>query len=436
MEHLDYWLIAFLLAVFSAAIGWFAATHRSHQNIIELHQELTSAKTKLQALTESSETQKNLLSRARTELANVFASLSSEALKHNSDEFLKLARENLTQFQQQAQNDLGKKEQAIETLFKPVREALTKTEEQIRALENERKQAYGAITKHLESMAETQRSLQGETRNLVNALRRPEVRGRWGELTLKRLVELSGMVNHCDFVLQEQVVSDSGSFRPDMVIRLPGRKEIIVDAKTPLDAYLSAIETTDPESASEHLRRHAQNVRQRVRELAAKSYWEQFSDSPDFVVLFVPGEQFLSAAFDNDPMLLEDALAQRVILATPSSLVALLRAIAFGWQQEHLAENAARVSELGSELHRRIATFTEHLIKLGRQLTSSVESYNRAVGSLEHQVLPSARRFADLGVPTAKPIDSLQPLTVALRNVNPTISSSEDIDTGSMPLTQ
>lgn len=436
MEHLDYWLIVFLLAAFSAAIGWFAATHRSHQKIIELHQELTSAKTKLQALTESSETQNNLLNRARTELANVFASLSSEALKHNSNEFLKLARENLAQFQQQAQNDLGKKEQAIETLFKPVREALTKTEEQIRALENERKQAYGAITKHLESMAETQRSLQGETRNLVNALRRPEVRGRWGELTLKRLVELSGMVNHCDFVLQEQVVSDSGSFRPDMVIRLPGRKEIIVDAKTPLDAYLSAIETTDPESASEHLRRHAQNVRQRVRELAAKSYWEQFSESPDFVVLFVPGEQFLSAAFDKDPMLLEDALAQRVILATPSSLVALLRAIAFGWQQEHLAENAARVSELGSELHRRITTFTDHLIKLGRQLTSSVESYNRAVGSLEHQVLPSVRRFADLGVPTTKPIDTLQPLTVALRIVNPTITSSEDIEPGSLPLTQ
>jgi DNA recombination protein RmuC len=221
-----------------------------------------------------------------------------------------------------------------------------------------------------------------------------------------------------------------------MVIRLPGRKEIIVDAKTPLDAYLSAIETTDPESASEHMRRHAQNVRQRVRELAAKSYWEQFSDSPDFVVLFVPGEQFLSAAFDNDPMLLEDALIQRVILATPSSLVALLRAIAFGWQQEHLAENAARVSELGSELHRRIATFTEHLIKLGRQLTASVESYNRAVGSLEHQVLPSARRFADLGVPTAKPLETLQPLAIALRNVNPAIVTGEDLDSDSVPQTQ
>lgn len=436
MENIEYWLVVLLLIAFSATIGWFAAMHRSHQKILALHQELSSAQTKLQALTESNETQNNLLNRARSELANVFASLSSEALKHNSNEFLKLARENLTQFQLQAQNDLGKKELAIETLFKPVREALTKTEEQIRALENERKQAYGAITKHLESMAETQRSLQGETRNLVNALRRPEVRGQWGELTLKRLVELSGMVNHCDFVLQEQIVNDAGSFRPDMVIRLPGRKAIIVDAKTPLDAYISAIETTDPESAKEHMRRHALNVRQRVRELAAKSYWEQFTDSPDFVVLFVPGEQFLSAAFDNDSLLLEDALAQRVILTTPSSLVALLRAIAFGWQQEHLAENAARVSELGSELHRRIATFTEHLIKLGRQLSSSVESYNRAVGSLEHQVLPSARRFADLGVPTAKPLETLQPLTVALRHVNPGLDTTEIPNSESVQLPQ
>lgn len=428
MEQIAYWIVSAILAALCAVIGWFSALHRSQQHMVRLHQELSSAQAKLQGAFENNAAQANLLARARAELSDTFAALSSQALKHNSSEFLKLARENLTQFNLQAQNDLGKKELAIETLLKPVKEALSKTEEQIRLLERERQNAYGAITKHLETMAETQRLLQSETRNLVSALRRPEVRGRWGEMTLKRLAELSGMVNHCDFYVQEQIISENGALRPDMIIRMPGRKAIIVDAKTPLDAYISAIETPDPALAVEFMRRHALNVRQRIRELAGKAYWEQFTDSPDFVILFVPGEQFLSTAFDSDPALLEDSLAQRVILATPSSLVALLRAVAFGWQQEQLAENAARVSELGSELHRRIATFTEHLNRLGKQLSSSVETYNRAVGSLEHQVLPSARRFSELGVHTSKPIETLQPLSVALRNLGPSNVMIDDLN--------
>ena len=426
MEQFVYWTISAILAALCAAIGWFSALHRSQRNLVSLHQELAGAQAKLQAAVDNNTAQANLLARARAELSDTFAALSSQALKHNSSEFLKLARENLAQFNLQAQNDLGKKELAIETLLKPVKDALSKTEEQIRLLENERQNAYGAITKHLETIAESHRLLQNETRNLVSALRRPEVRGRWGEMTLKRLAELSGMVNHCDFYVQEQVSSENGIVRPDMIIRMPGRKEIIVDAKTPLDAYISAIEAPDPALASEFMRRHASNVRQRIRELSAKDYWEQFNGIPDFVILFVPGEQFLSTAFDSDPALLEDALAQRVILATPSSLVALLRAVAFGWQQEQLADNAARVSEMGSELHRRIATFTEHLSRLGKQLSSSVETYNRAVGSLEHQVLPSARRFSELGVPTSKPIEALEPLSVALRNLTSTNATIED----------
>ncbi len=335
-------------------------------------------------------------------LKDTFSSLAGNALKDNTTQFLQLANENMQQHRIRAADELAQREQAIESLVKPIREALGKTEAEIRRMENERKQAQGSLTAHLETMAESHRLLQNETRNLVQALRRPEVRGQWGELTLKRLAELAGMVEHCDFVEQETLQSDKGPQRPDMVIRMPDKREVVVDAKTPLDAYLSAIETTDDIERKAHLTRHARNVRARIKELSNKAYWQQLRYSPEFVVLFIPGDQFLSAALEIDRSLIEDALAQHVILATPTSFVALLRAIAYGWRQEALAENADIIREVGQEMFMRLSTFAEHLAKLGRNLDSSVHAFNKAVASYDSRVMPGARKFTELGVTARK----------------------------------
>ena len=365
------------------------------------------------------------LEKARTTLSETFGALSNQALKENSAEFLKLAQENLKQYQQQAQNNLNEKEKTFEGLVKPIKETLEKTEKQIREMEAERKQAHGSLTQHLNSMLEAHQALQGETRNLVNALRRPEVRGQWGELTLKRLAELAGMVEHCDFYEQEHTNTEQGAMRPDMIVRMPGRREIVVDVKTPLDAYISATETTDDTERATHLQRHTKNVKERVRELSSKSYWAQFKQSPDFVVLFIPGEQFLSAALDNDPQLMEFAMQQKVILATPTSLVALMRAVAYGWRQESLAKNADHIREIGSELYHRLAIFTEHLGKIGKSLTTSVQSFNKAVGSLDTRILPSAKKFTEMGITTEKPIAPVKQIETTTRSVETEIEEKE-----------
>jgi len=348
------------------------------------------------------------LKQAQDDLSRTFEALSARALAHNNQEFLRLARENLEKLQQQAGAELEKKEKAIEHLVQPIRTALEKTEQQIRNIEKERKEAYGALTQHLQTMAQAQANLQAQTQNLVQALRRPEVRGQWGELTLKRLAELAGMVEHCDFFEQETVQTEEGRQRPDMIVRLPDSREIVVDVKTPLDAYLSAIEASDDAERDVQLVRHARNVRQRVNELASKAYWSQFPNAPDFVVLFIPGDQFLAAALDQDHDLLEEALRQQVILATPTSFVALLRAVAFGWRQEQLAQNAEKIREVGEELYRRLLTFTGHLEKLGRSLDTSVKHYNKAVGSFDSRVLPGAQKFTEMGIESAKKLEGLE----------------------------
>lgn len=331
-----------------------------------------------------------------SELETTFHSLSSKALHANNQAFLQLAEQTLKRMHTETKGQLDQKEKAVENLIKPIREALEKTESQIRSIEKERKEAYGSLRQYLDSMIKTQEMLQGETRNLVQALRRPEVRGQWGELTLKRLAELAGMVQHCDFF--EQETTTDGTMRPDMVVRMPDRREIVVDAKTPLDAYLSAVESRDDAGRKQFMERHAANVRKRVRELASKAYWNQFSNAPDFVILFIPGDQFLSAALDQDPKLLEDALQQQIVLTTPTSLVALLRAVAYGWRQEALAANADKVREIGVDLYQRLAVFADHLTKLGRSLDSAVGNFNKSVGSFEAKVLPGARKFTELGI--------------------------------------
>jgi DNA recombination protein RmuC len=292
----------------------------------------------------------------------------------------------------------------------PIREALARAERQLQELDQSRRETHGSITAQLESLAASQQALSSETRNLVSALRRPEVRGQWGEITLRRLVELAGMVEHCDFVSQSHQATETGAVRPDMLIHLPEGRELVVDVKTPLDAYLEATEApTDAERRSA-LERHAGIVAGRIRELAAKAYWTQFDKSPEFVILFIPGDQFLSAALAERPSLLDDALRQNVILATPTSLVALLKAVAYGWQQTALAENAAEIRGLAVQLYERLTTFTTHFAGLGKALGDSVRAFNSSVGSLERMVLPSARRFTDLGVQPRQRLTPLKPL--------------------------
>ncbi|MGD8546638.1 MAG: DNA recombination protein RmuC [Thiohalophilus sp.] len=357
------------------------------------------------------------LNQAREQLKESFSALSSQALKHNSEEFLRLAQQNLEKFQTEAKGDLAQKEKAFEQLIKPIRESLEKTERQINNIEKERKEAYGALHKHIETMNLTQQELRNQTHNLVQALRRPEVRGQWGELTLKRLAELAGMVEHCDFYQQENIKTDEGRQRPDMIVRMPDGREIVVDVKTPLDAYLSAIESSDDEQRQQHMQRHARNVRQRINELASKAYWNQFSQSPEFVVLFIPGDQFLSAALESDYQLMEDALGKHVILATPTSFVALLRAVAYGWRQEQLAKNAEHIKKIGEELYQRLATFTSHLQKMGRSLDSAVKHYNSTVGSFDSRILPSAQKFREMGISSSKEIDAQEQVESGVRQI-------------------
>ncbi len=315
--------------------------------------------------------------------------------------------------------------------MQPIRDALAKTEAQIQAIERERIDAFATIKTQMEVLASGQTLLSRETRNLVTALRRPDVRGQWGEITLRRLVELSGMTAHVDFTEQPHQQTESGVIRPDMIVHMPEQRDIIVDVKTPLDAYLSAVEAQDEEARDAQLRRHAQIVGARVRELSSKQYWAQFERSPDFVVLFLPGDQFLSAALQENPTLMDDALRQNVMLATPTSLVALLKAVSYGWKQTILADNAAEIRRLGEDVYKRLAVFGEHLGRLGKSLGNSVESFNKAVGSLEQQVLPAARRFPELGMRVNREIEPLEPVTGLTRT--PRLSAAEENASDEVP---
>ena len=407
-----------VISIFIAAvIGSLITYIYLQRKLSKLREKNSALSTRLEVEQQNNNEKIESIKKERAQLSDMFTALSSQALKNNNEEFLKLAQENLKKFQAQAVNELDKKEKAIETLLTPIKESLNKTEQQIRDIEKDRKESYGALHKHLETMAHTQATLQDETRKLVTALRRPEVRGQWGEMTLKRLAELAGMVKHCDFYEQEQVRTDEGALRPDMIVRMPDGREIVVDVKTPLDAYISAIEAVDDAERQIHLKRHTQNVKQRINELADKAYWKQFKNAPDFVILFIPGDQFLTAALDQEPGILENALSRQIILATPTSFVALLRAVGYGWRQEQLAENAEHIKTVGQELYGRLQTFTEHLQKLGRSLDTGLKHYNSAVGSFDSRVLPSARKFNEMGISADKKIEQPNQVETAVRQI-------------------
>jgi DNA recombination protein RmuC len=392
-----------VLPLVALAIGWMLGRRRVHA--VEL--ELATARAEVKSAGDLAREREQALELALQRLRGGFDSLAGEALRGNSEVFLQLARQVLNQQQEQAASTLAEREKAVESMLAPVREALSRTHEQIARIEKERAETFGSLRTSIEAVTLGQQALQRETRTLVTALRRPEVRGQWGEMTLRRLAELSGMVEHCDFVEQVVVQGEDGALRPDMIVSMPDGRQIVVDVKTPLDAYLSAVEATNDEDRALAIRRHAQAVVERVRQLSSKAYWSQFEHSPDFVVLFIPGDQFLAAAVGEIPTLLEDSIRQHVIIATPTSFVALLKAVAYGWRQNALAENAARIQELAEDLYKRLATFGEHMGRIGKSLGQSVDAYNSAVGSLERQVLPGARKFTELGLRPGKEIEEI-----------------------------
>jgi DNA recombination protein RmuC len=351
-----------------------------------------------------------LLGDAKEELANAFKALSADALRTNNSSFLELARTTLERYQTEAKDDLEQRRVAVEHLVAPIRESLAKVDGQIQHLERARSEAYGALMGQVRTLAESQERLRAETGNLVTALRAPAVRGRWGEIQLRRVVEMAGMLSHCDFVEQVTATADERRLRPDLVVKLPGGKNVVVDAKVPLQAYLEAVEAQDEDTRTARLGDHARQIRQHMAKLSLKSYWEQFQPAPEFVVMFIPGEAFYSAALEQDPGLIEEGVSQRVLLATPTTLIGVLKAVAYGWHQETVAESARAVSRLGRELHGRIAVLGDHMAKLGVQLDRAVSTYNQTVGSLERRVLPAARRFSELGADGGREIPVLEPV--------------------------
>ena len=413
-------LVAAAGLVAGAVLGGLVTHIRAARRIEALHVELTAARVRLEASAMQESDRLKLLEQSETRLRASFDSLAGEALRANSELFLQLARESLGRDQAVAQGAMKEREAAVAQLVLPLRAALERTEAQVNALERERREAFASLRTQIENLSGGQAQLSRETRNLVTALRRPEVRGRWGELTLRRLVELAGLTEHCDFTEQPSVAGEAGLLRPDLVVHMPDARDLVIDAKAPLEAYLAALEAPTEDERAQALRRHASQVEARVRELASKSYWSQFERSPEFAVLFLPGDQFLSAALAERPDLLETALGQGVIITTPSTLIALLKTVAYGWRQSEVAHNAALIRDLGQELYRRLGSFDGHLSRMGQRLAAAVEAYNTAVGSLERHVLPQARRFTELGVTADAPLPVLEQVTQLARNSDAT----------------
>jgi DNA recombination protein RmuC len=442
-------IIAFFTLLIGLIIGYLVGKSRSSSLVRDLttlqerlayrDEQLVENKNQVEKLRALEDSQEELLAKHREEISTLkervrneeqkmlefqslqerfsetFKALSSDALKSNNQSFLELAGQSLQKFQEGARGDLEKRQLAIDSLIKPIHENLLRVDTSITELEKNRISAFASLDQHLKSLSLTQVSLMDQTSNLVKALRTPNVRGRWGEIQLQRVVEIAGMVEHCDFYQQETLDDEGKRYRPDMIIRLPGGKTVVVDSKAPLQGYLDALEAKDDTVRLAAFANHARQIRTHINQLAQKKYWEQLKETPEFVVLFLPGENFFSAALEHDPQLIEHGVEQKVIVATPTTLIALLRAISYGWRQEQLEKNAKEISELGKELYERLAIFAGHFADIKKGLEKSVEGYNRAVASLESRVLISARRFRDLGAGGTQTIPEIEGIDSAPR---------------------
>jgi len=381
-----------LVAVVFFSFGWLFSKLKSMKKISTLETmleyEINSAKEKVISIQDS------------------FASLSGEALRNNNQQFMDLAQQILQNHTQKAEQNFKIREQAVKNMIRPIQDSLSRVEKQFQQSDQDRRRVHNELSMQLKTMSANQHVLEQEARNLVKALSRPEIRGKWGEISLRRIVELSGMTHHCDFIEQTTLHTEDGILRPDMVIQLPGHRQIVIDVKTPLDAYINAVNIQEEKERIHYLNEHALQVKARIKALSTKKYWAQFSHSPDFVVLFIPGDQFLNAALEIDQTLIEYAMQKKIVLATPTSLIALLRTIAYGWKQEQLNDHAMEIREMAEQYHQRLATFSEHLYSLGDNLQKTVNYYNKSIGSYRKNVMSIAKKFAALGLHKNKEIQN------------------------------
>jgi len=410
----DPWALL-LGAAAGGCAAWILATSRARRaadaaaaRLADLKAEAARLEEQLAAEKRRIEEQARTFREMEARFREAFASLSADALRANSEQFLKLAGTRFEGMQEAAKEDLEGRRKAIDALLDPVAKGLAKVETVLQGVEKERAGAYGTLLEQVRGLAQSQGELKTETANLVRALRAPQVRGRWGEIQLRRVVELAGMLDHCDFHEQAGVTTPDGRLRPDLVVHLPGGKSVVVDAKTPLEAYLLSLEAKDDAAREGHLADHARQVRDHMKGLSQKAYWDQFAASPEFVVMFLPGETFFSAALQKDPSLIEMGVEQKVIPASPTTLIALLRAVAYGWQQERIAENAQAIYEAGRDLCDRLRVFTEHHQRIGKGLNAAMDAFDAATRSMQQRLMPGARRLEELGAGGSEAIPEVE----------------------------